>query len=407
MRRYQFKQDLKPGDIYRERGREARVEGVGVRGMHALIYYGRGNFRVVKDRPIFYTSNDLIVKVKMVHRCGTEEKYYRQGYPMIDSLLLNQLRDLTSLSGDYDLSNLSEYVHLLDTGQINPDVKDGFYIQLAKHLDSLSESQRRLLHASIFREWGRVVGHEIVGVIIKVGSNVKNLTKPLGYLSTWLKQIPKEYLDFKEGERVILQPRGAQYKPASDYLQRKGVAGVQLLGSEIEDLSRTIDGGYAQCIRVTPELIQSGCVVRVPDGVSDVEAALVEPTACILDCLDLTTHPEGQDEQGNVMKKGVAREGTTAIIGSGAAAFIAAELALTLDEKVQVGGASKVVIFVRSREKAELVKRLFEEFEGRAGFFIYDSNLPSGEIVRELKKNYGEDLFFNDVIVAAGDARTV
>jgi len=405
---YQFKHNLKPGDIYKEKGRSARVEGVGVEGMYALVYYHKGDFRVVNNRPIFYTSNDLVIKVKMVHRCGTEVKYYHEGHPVIDRLLLHELKKMTNLSGDFNYLNIDKYVNLLETGYFNHNVKDGLYKHLAEYLDSLSKPRLISLRENIFREWGRVVGHEIVGVIEKVGSNVKNLREPLGYLSTWLKRVPEEYLNFKEGERVILQTRCARYKPAPDFLRRKGAAGVQLLGSEIEDVSRTLDGGYAQYIRVTPELIQSGCVIRVPDEISDVEAALIEPTACLIDCLDLATHPEGQDEQGNIMKKGVARGGTTAIIGSGAAAFIAAELALTFDEKIQVGGASRVVMFVRSREKAELGKRLFENrFGGKVEFFIYNSSLSPREVVRNLKERYGEDFFFDDVIIAAGDARTV
>ena len=403
-----FQRDLRPGDVYSEKNREAIVEGIAVGGMYALVYYGRGDFRVIEHRPIFYTSNDLIIKVEMVHRCGTEVKYYHQGYPPIDNLLLQKLRDITELKGHFDPSNLSDYVRLLDNEHSSHEVKDGFHRQLAEHLNSLNGRQRETFCECLFREWGRVVGHEMVGVIEKVGSNVKNLTIPLGYLSTLSERIPKKYRDFKEGDRVILQPRVAQYKPTREGLGRKGVAGVQLLGSEYENLSRTLDGGYAQCIRATPELIQSGCIIRVPDGVSDVEAALVEPVACLVDCLDLATHPEGQDEQGNIMKKGVARGGTTAIIGSGALAYIAAELALTCDKDMQIGGASKVVMLVRSQEKAELGKRLLEaDFGGSVEFLIYDSGLSPRDIVSNLENKFRGTFFFDDIVVAAGDARTV
>lgn len=403
MNSYQCRRDLKPGDFYIEKDRKAQVEGVG--NMYALVYYGKSDFRVVKNRPVFYTSNDLIVKIKMVHRCGTEVRYYQEGHHLIDSLLLHRLKDMTNLEGDLGPSGSNEYIHLLDTGQSDPSITDRFYRHLSEHIASLSMSQKESFHENLSREWGVVVGHEIVGVIEKVGSNVENLTTPIGYLSTWLKRIPDEYLDFKEGERVILQPRCARYATVPNYLRRKGVVGVQLLGSEIEDVSRTLDGGFAQHIRIPAELIQSGCVIRVPDGVSDVEAALVEPTACLIDCLDLATHPEGQNEEGNILKKGVAREGTTAIIGSGAVAFIAAELALTLDKKVQVGGASRVVMLVRSQDKAELGKQLFDgEFGGRVDFSVYDSSLSPQDSVRNLR---GKCDLFNDVIVAAGDARTV
>jgi len=406
--RYQSRLGLKPGDIYRERGREARVEGVGAGGMYALVYYGKGDYRVVKNRPIFYTSNDLIIKVKMVHRCGTEVRYYQEGHRLIDNILLCQLADLIGLDEKFEPSNLPEYVRLLETGRINDNINDEFYKGLARRLKGLTEDHRAKLCRSIFPEWGRVVGHEMVGTIEKVGTNVKHLTEPLGYMSTWLRQFPEEYLNFKEGERVILQTRCATYKPVPGYLWERNVAGIQLLGMDIEDGARTVDGSYAQYVRITPELIRSGCVLRVPDNISDVEAALVEPTACLVDCLDLAVHPEGQDEHGNIMKKGVARGGVTAIIGSGAMAFIAAEVALTFDEKVQVGGASKVVMFVRSEDKARLGERLLgSRFGDKVEFFVYDSNLPHVETLKSIKGRYGESFMSDDVIIAAGDVKAV
>ena len=405
--RYHTKLDLKPGDFYKERDREARVEGVGVGGMHALVYYCAGDFRVVGNRPIFYTSNDLVIKANMVHRCGTDVRYCREGHQLIDSILLRQLSDLTDVDGRFDRSSLKEYVKLLQIGACDRKVRDDLYWNLVRYVETLTEEKRVRLCGNLFSEWGRVVGHEIVGTIWKVGSNVISLTKPLGYTSTWLSQMPKEYLDFREGERVIVQTRCARYETVPEFLQDGNVAGAQLLGVDIEDGARTLDGGFAQYMRITPELIRSGCVIRVPDSLSDTEAALVEPTACLVDCLDLAVHPEGQDEEGNIMKKGVSRGGVTLIVGSGTMAFIAAEVALTMDGKMKVGGASKVIMFVRSKEKATLgEKLLMGKFGDRIEFFVYDSLSPHGENVRRFKKEYGK-ISVDDVIVAAGDVRAV
>jgi threonine dehydrogenase-like Zn-dependent dehydrogenase len=406
MHRYHSKLNLRLGDSYRERGRQAEVEGVGVGGMHALVYYRAGDFRVVKNRPIFYTSNDLVIRVNMVHRCGTDVRYYREGHPLIDRILMRQLGDLTDLDGSFDVSNLAGYVDLLQAGAVDKEMRDDLYVNLMKYVKTLTEEQRASFARNLFLEWGRVVGHEMVGTIQKVGSKVASLTKPLGYTSTWLRRIPPEYLDFREGERVILQTRCAQYRAVPESLQKGNVAGIQLLGMDIEDGARTLDGGFAQYIRVTPELIRSGCVIRVPDCISDTEAALVEPTACLVDCLDLAVHPEGQNEEGNLMKKGVMRDGVTVIVGSGAMAFIAAEVALTMDEKMKVGGASKVIMFVRSEEKATLGEKLLgSKFGDRVEFFVYDSLHRHDENVRLFKNEYKMPI--DDIIIAAGDARAI
>jgi len=404
----QSRLNLKPGDLYEERGRKAVVEGVAASGMNALVYYGVGDFKVVADRPMFYTASDLVVKISMVHRCGTEVRYYSEGNAIIDNLLLKELGDLTNLKGSFELSNLGEYVRFLRTNKVNSQVGDGLYRNLTSHFGTLTKEQRTNLACSLFREWGRVVGHEMVGTIEKVGSNVKNLSEPLGYTSTWLRRLPKEYLDFREGERVILQTRCARYRDPPKSLRKDNVAGVQLLGMDIEDLSRSLDGGFAQYVRITPELIRSGCVIRVPSGVSDAEAALVEPTACLVDCLDLSVHPEGQSETGNIMKKGVRRGGVTAILGSGAMALIAAEVVLTSDEWMQVGGASNLIMFVRSEDKAKLVERLLgKRFAGKIEFFVYDSNLPHEENVSRFRREHSESSVVDDVFIAAGDARAV
>jgi len=406
--KYQSRLDLRLGDLYGERNRKGRVEGVGAGGMHALVYYRPGDFRVLDGRPIFYTSNDLVIKVSLVHRCGTDVRYHREGHRLIDSVLLTQLGDLTGLNGSFDTANLKEYVDLLETGIANKGVKDELYWSLAGHVKRLAERERDGFSKGLFREWGRITGHEMVGTVERVGSNVKNLTQPLGYTATWLSRLPMEYLDFREGERVILQTRCAQYRAPPESLQKGNAAGIQLLGMDIEDGARTIDGGFAQYVRVTPELIRSGCVIRVPDSISDTEAALVEPAACLVDCLDLAVHPEGQDEKGNMMKKGVRRDGVTVIVGSGAMAFIAAELALTVDEKMQVGGASKVIMFVRSEEKAVLGERLLgSRFGGKIEYFVYDSNQPHQENVRRFVEEYGKSSTVDDVVVAAGDSRAV
>ena len=407
MYKYHSRLNLKPGGFYGERDRGARVEGVGVGGMRALVYYCAGDFRVVANRPIFYTSNDLIIRVSMVHRCGTDVRYYREGHQLIDRILLRQLSDLTDVDGRFNPLNLTEYVQLLQTGEADQKIRDELYWNLVKRVETLTQEKRVRFCRDLFSEWGKVVGHEMVGIIEKVGSNVVNLTEPLGYTSTWLSRIPREYLDFREGERVILQTRCARYWAAPEFLQKGNVAGIQQLGMDIEDGARTLDGGFAQYVRVTPELIRSGCVIRVPEGVSDTEAALVEPTACLVDCLDLAVHPEGQNGKGNIMKKGVRRDGVTVIVGSGAMGFIAAEVALTMDEKMQVGGASKVIIFVRSEEKAKLGERLLlSKFGDRVDFFVYDSLRPHGENVRRFRGEY-VGVPVDDVVVAAGDARAI
>jgi hypothetical protein len=173
----QSRLNLKLGDIYKEKNRKATVEGVAEDGMKALVYYGPGDFRVVSNRPIFYTSNDLVVKVNICHRCGTDVKYYYEGHKTIDNILLTELSHLLDLKGTFDPSNMVEYVHFLETGEENKKVNDELYKNLTRYWGTLTKEQRSRLASNLFSEWGRTPGHEMVGTIEKIGSNVKNLTK--------------------------------------------------------------------------------------------------------------------------------------------------------------------------------------------------------------------------------------
>ncbi len=54
-----------------------------------------------------------------------------------------------------------------------------------------------------------VLGHELVGRVVEVGSEVHTLTEGIGYRDG--DTLPDSYLDFKVGERVAFQSRIARY----------------------------------------------------------------------------------------------------------------------------------------------------------------------------------------------------
>jgi hypothetical protein len=65
-------------------------------------------------------------------------------------------------------------------------------------------------------------------------------------------------------------------------------------------------------------------------------------------------------------------------------------------------------MLVRSREKNEIGRHLFSKrFENRIDFFVYDSNALGEDTVEALKRKYGKDFAFQDVVIAAGDPSTI
>jgi threonine dehydrogenase-like Zn-dependent dehydrogenase len=376
--------------------------------MHALVYFGKGDYRVVADRPIFGTAHDLIGRVNVVHRCGTDVKIYQSGRrDQAEESLLEELAALVGSAAHGDSGRFLDYVRLLETGTPRADVHDdGLYAEVAKAAADLDDVARRDLRRQLELHWGRIFGHETVVQLVFVGSRVHELTTGIGYLAG--EQLTWEQFDFRIGRRYCLQSRIAHYQPAPPRL--RGARGVQLLGGNITDLAMNQAGAFAQYVRIRPEVIRSGSVLPVPEGIDDTSAALVEPLACLLDCLQKSTHELGQDARGSVLKKGVMPGGVTLVIGSGSMAMMAAKLALVEDPVLDVGGARQVVVVVRSAAKRNLVDRVLAD--PRATCLVAEDDaalarLAAGFTPAEADP-YGRPFKgFDDVILAAGSGDTL
>ncbi len=197
----------------------------------------------------------------------------------------------------------------------------------------------RLGHKSVDPYAPVVLGHELVGRIVYVGTDVPSLTTGIGYREG--EQLAEEYLNFQLGERVTFQSRIARYRN-----------GLMLIPNPIANLSFRIHGGYSRYMKVPETLIRSESVLRVPDNVSDEEACLVEPAACALESIYATVHPTGVDSHGrHLYRSGIREGGNVCIIGSGTVSMVYARLAI-------IEGAEQVVMLVRSEQKKELAERI-------------------------------------------------
>jgi len=382
--------------------------------MRALVYFGRGRIELVENRPIVCTSHDVVARVDFVHRCGTDVKMFRQGRPdQLDDSLLAQLGELLGVEGEYDSRHLESYVSLLRGDGPTPAPPDPLHAAVAARLAEMGTEEKGMLWPVLRRIWGRILGHEMVVTVERVGSEVHTLREGIGYLSGHT--LSADALRFEPGRRYVVQTRIAQYWPPRVGDGRSDATrGIQLLGRNITDLAMEMNAGYAQAVRLTPEIVQSGSVIPVPDGLSDAEAAMVEPAACLLDCFEKTAHEIGQDDGGSILKKGVMPGGVTAIIGSGSMAILAGRYATMSDERIDVGRAGEAVFFVRSREKADLVRA--REPADCVSFVIGAKGASHETILRDLREQFGEAYRrrnggsfegFDDVIVCAGGPETI
>jgi len=374
----------------------------------ALVYFGKKRMEVVQDRPIVCTDQDLIARIERVHRCGTDVKIFNNGRPdQCEESLLDELRsifDCTEPPGDLPFT---AYADLVLGNSCDDSVGDPLYRTIAGRIAAMSAADRRALPADMRKRWGRILGHETVVTIERVGSRVGELRQGIGYLDKV--ELSNDDLTFEPGQKCVLQSRIAYYDPPP--ADAPGARGVQLLGGNITDLAMNLAGAYATHVRLTPAIICSGSVLRVPAGVSLEAAGLAEPTACLLDCFQKTTHEVGQNDCGSILVRGVRPGGVTCVIGSGSMAMMAGLIATMDDPVVHMGRAREVVFIVRSRAKADLVRRILHD---RPILTVICDH--QGDLKDAIQRQYGPYCAhrvgrrfagFDDVIVAAGDADTI
>ncbi|HOQ82205.1 MAG TPA: alcohol dehydrogenase catalytic domain-containing protein, partial [bacterium] len=141
----------------------------------------------------------------------------------------------------------------------------------------------------------RVTGHELSGVIEKIGEDIKK---------------------YKVGDRVTVAPA----IPCGEcYYCRRG---WQSMCDNLKTIGYQFDGGFAEYMVIPEVAIRNGCVNIIPDGLSFDEAALAEPLACVINGQQLS-----RVEMGD----------TVLIVGAGPIGCLHAELAKNI-------GASKVIL---------------------------------------------------------------
>ena len=101
----------------------------------------------------------------------------------------------------------------------------------------------------------RIPGHELAGTVSEVGSGVHG---------------------FEAGQRVVIAPNigcGAC---------RECLRGQSNLCRNYDAFGITLDGAFAEYMRITAPALEQGNVIALPQGMNAAAAALVEPLACVL-----------------------------------------------------------------------------------------------------------------------------
>lgn len=101
----------------------------------------------------------------------------------------------------------------------------------------------------------RVPGHEVVGVIARVGEALTS---------------------YEVGERVFIAPNMGQGD------SRETISGNNNLDPNFKAIGINLDGAFAEYMRVPAEAVRQGNVIPIEEDRDPAVAALIEPLACVL-----------------------------------------------------------------------------------------------------------------------------
>lgn len=189
----------------------------------------------------------------------------------------------------------------------------------------------------------RITGHEVSGIVVKTGKNVK---------------------EFKEGDRVAVAP---VVPCGTCYYCRKG---QQTMCDDLKAIGYHYDGGFSEYMLVPENAVLNGCVNKIPDNLSFELASIAEPLACVIN--------------GQVLSR-VEIGDIVLILGAGPIGILHALLA-------KINGAGKILI-------ADINEERIKEAEFTGCYLI---NMNKMDIYEEVKR-ITEGHMADRVIVAVGN----
>ena len=211
----------------------------------------------------------------------------------------------------------------------------------------------------------QILGHEMAGEVVAVGSNVSKL---------------------KVGDRVAI---GADVPCGECAFCEAGIGNNCQINYA---MGYQFAGGFAEYVLLNRTVINHGPVHILPKHVSFDEGALAEPLACVLNALELAP---------------VKLNDTVVLIGAG-------PIGMMLCEITKLMGASKVILVNRSRPRLDIAEalgiadvyvcsaeedvtaRIFDETKGLGADVIFTAN-PSPQTQADaihMAKNRGRISFF-------------
>ena len=150
----------------------------------------------------------------------------------------------------------------------------------------------------------------------------------------------------------------------------------------LKEIGSSINGGFAEFLRIPEEILKVGGLVSVPDSMSDEEVALLEPLAC---CLN------GLSNMGPVVRKNELNR--VAIIGDGPIGLLHLQPIKRLD-------GAKAMVIGRIPQRIQKAKTMGAD---ATALFATDKNHNDIKEIRENVLDFTCGIGFNTIIVATSN----
>ncbi|TKJ43573.1 alcohol dehydrogenase [Candidatus Aerophobetes bacterium Ae_b3b] len=193
-----------------------------------------------------------------------------------------------------------------------------------------------------------ILGHEVSGQVFKIGGKIDN---------------------FAIGNRVAVAPIYGCGK--CDFC----LSGQENLCKDVMVFGCNLDGAFAEYMKIPAQAIQRGALVKIPDELSDEEAALIEPFSC---CLH------------GVLRANIRPGDTVLVIGAG-------PIGLAHTKLLRLLGTSYIIASDVVDSRLEVAKKF------GADMTINPQREDSLTKIKELTENKGVDA----VIVAVGNPEAI
>ena len=180
-----------------------------------------------------------------------------------------------------------------------------------------------------------ILGHEFCGEILKAATPINVSTTATATTTT-----SNDNIIIKEGSRVAVCPVIPCLNCRYCYNKQYNLC------INLKEIGSTVNGGFAEYVKIPKNVIQIGGLVSVPDNLSNEEAALLEPLACCLNAFShigqiittTTTNKNKKDKEREGREGRERSQSVVVIIGDGPIGLLHLQLSKLYGAKTIVVG---------------------------------------------------------------------